>query len=143
MITRGVLLSCLSSCLLLPLAAHAHHSPAMFDGSKRLTLTGTVREFQWTNPHSYIQLVVKAEKTVDGRTGVGSLDPLAGGAPVEAGGFRHAGQGFAGSEQGFDIHAIVDTSLLGIHLLPPGSLNERPDRSSGAANLRPLPLKSA
>jgi acyl dehydratase len=31
----------------------------MFDGSKRMTLTGTVREFQWTNPHSYIQLVVK------------------------------------------------------------------------------------
>jgi hypothetical protein len=45
----------------LPLALHAHHSPAMFDGSRQLTLTGTVREFQWTNPHSYIQLVVKAD----------------------------------------------------------------------------------
>jgi len=44
-----------------PLAVHAHHSPAMFDGTKQLTLTGTVRKFQWTNPHSYIQLVVKAE----------------------------------------------------------------------------------
>jgi hypothetical protein len=33
----------------------------MFDGSRQLTLTGTVREFQWTNPHSYIQLVVKAD----------------------------------------------------------------------------------
>ena len=32
----------------------------MFDGSKRMTLIGTVREFQWSNPHSYIQLVVKA-----------------------------------------------------------------------------------
>ena len=32
---------------------------AMFDFSKELTLTGTVRLFQWTNPHSYIQLVVK------------------------------------------------------------------------------------
>jgi hypothetical protein len=31
----------------------------MFDGSKQLTLSGTVREFQWSNPHSYIQLVVK------------------------------------------------------------------------------------
>ena len=37
----------------------AHHSPVMFDQAQRLTLTGTVREFQWTNPHSYIQLVVK------------------------------------------------------------------------------------
>ena len=33
----------------------------MFDFSKQLTLTGTVRLFQWTNPHSYIQLVVKPD----------------------------------------------------------------------------------
>jgi hypothetical protein len=31
----------------------------MFDQTQKVTLTGTVREFQWTNPHSYIQLVVK------------------------------------------------------------------------------------
>ena len=40
-------------------SAAAHHSPVMFDQTQPLTLTGTVREFQWTNPHSYIQLVVK------------------------------------------------------------------------------------
>lgn len=51
-------LLCLSSCLLLSCQARAHHSPSMFDGSKQLTLTGTVREFQWSNPHSYIQLIV-------------------------------------------------------------------------------------
>lgn len=39
----------------------AHHSPAMFDGSRQLELNGTVREFQWTNPHSYIQLLVKQD----------------------------------------------------------------------------------
>ena len=50
-----------SSALALPFAAQAHHSPAMFDGSKQLTLTGTVRVFQWTNPHSYIQLIVQPE----------------------------------------------------------------------------------
>jgi hypothetical protein len=38
--------------------AVAHHSPVMFDQTKQVTLTGTVREFQWTNPHSYIQLLV-------------------------------------------------------------------------------------
>ena len=43
----------------LPSIVSGHHSPAMFDMQKRVTLTGTVREFQWTNPHSYIQLVVK------------------------------------------------------------------------------------
>jgi hypothetical protein len=38
--------------------ASAHHSFAMFDMSKDVTITGTVRVFQWTNPHSYIQLMV-------------------------------------------------------------------------------------
>jgi hypothetical protein len=42
--------------------ALAHHSPVMFDQSKQVTLTGTVREFQWTNPHAYIQLLVKNEQ---------------------------------------------------------------------------------
>ena len=51
--------------LLTPLAvlgsqvALAHHSPVMFDQTRPIELTGTVREFQWTNPHSYLQLVVK------------------------------------------------------------------------------------
>jgi hypothetical protein len=38
--------------------AFAHHSFAMFDGEKSLTLEGTVKEFQWTNPHSWIVLMV-------------------------------------------------------------------------------------
>jgi hypothetical protein len=39
--------------------AQAHHSFAMFDQTKEVTVTGTVRQFQWTNPHSYIQLIAK------------------------------------------------------------------------------------
>ena len=39
--------------------ALAHHSMAMFDQTKTVTLSGTVKEFQWTNPHCYIQLMVK------------------------------------------------------------------------------------
>jgi hypothetical protein len=39
-------------------AASAHHSFAMFDQSKRVPLTGVVKEFQWTNPHSWVQLTV-------------------------------------------------------------------------------------
>jgi hypothetical protein len=39
--------------------AQAHHSAAMFDTQHPRSLSGTVREFQWTNPHCYIQLVVK------------------------------------------------------------------------------------
>ena len=36
----------------------AHHSFAMFDQSKRITLKGSVTAFQWTNPHAFIQLAV-------------------------------------------------------------------------------------
>jgi hypothetical protein len=39
--------------------AQAHHSFAMFDLSKQVTVSGTVRQFQWTNPHAYIQLIAK------------------------------------------------------------------------------------
>ena len=36
----------------------AHHSFAMFDHGRSLTLRGTVTKFQWTNPHGYIELDV-------------------------------------------------------------------------------------
>jgi hypothetical protein len=39
--------------------AEAHHSFAMFDMTKEVTVSGTVRQFQWTNPHAYIQVVAK------------------------------------------------------------------------------------
>ena len=38
--------------------AVAHHSDAMFAPDKEVVLSGTVKEFQYTNPHSWIQLVV-------------------------------------------------------------------------------------
>ncbi len=40
--------------------ASAHHSDAMFDSGKEVVLNGTVKEFQYTNPHSWIQLLVPA-----------------------------------------------------------------------------------
>jgi hypothetical protein len=36
----------------------AHHSFAMFDSSKQMTLSGTVTMFEWTNPHAYIEIDV-------------------------------------------------------------------------------------
>ena len=38
--------------------AAAHHSFAMFDAEKTVTLDGSVKEFQWTNPHAWIMLNV-------------------------------------------------------------------------------------
>ena len=35
-------------------SAAAHHSTAMFDMQKSVTLSGTIKEFQWTNPHTWI-----------------------------------------------------------------------------------------
>ena len=37
-------------------AALAHHSFAMFDQTKQVSVTGTVKDFQWTNPHAWIEV---------------------------------------------------------------------------------------
>ena len=56
---RSALAACLAAAALsLAAAAHAHHSFAMFDQSKQVPLKGTVREFQWTNPHAFIHIDV-------------------------------------------------------------------------------------
>ena len=39
--------------------AFAHHSAAMFDPEKIKDLTGTIKEFQWKNPHVWIQVYVQ------------------------------------------------------------------------------------
>ena len=43
--------------------AFAHHSFAMFDQTKSVTLKGTVKEFEWANPHAWIRLMVMDQKT--------------------------------------------------------------------------------
>lgn len=40
-------------------SAFAHHSAAMFDSAKVITLDGVIKEFQWTNPHTWVQIVVR------------------------------------------------------------------------------------
>jgi hypothetical protein len=44
--------------LSLPSALLAHHSPAVFDQTKEVELSGIVTEFTWSNPHSWIHLDV-------------------------------------------------------------------------------------
>ena len=41
--------------------ALAHHSAAGIDRTKTVTLVGTVKEFGWRNPHSYMEIDVPAE----------------------------------------------------------------------------------
>ena len=42
----------------------AHHSYGMFDRTKELPLKGTVVEFEWTNPHSWIHVAVPGDTGV-------------------------------------------------------------------------------
>lgn len=56
--------------------AAAHHSSAMFDQTVTKTLSGTVKQFLWTNPHCYIQLMVKNEQGVDEEWSLEMTAPL-------------------------------------------------------------------
>ena len=55
--------SALAMGLVMP--AFAHHSPAAFETNKTVTLVGTVKDFRWQNPHSWIEIVVPNEKGQD------------------------------------------------------------------------------
>ncbi len=52
-------LAMLGAMMVFAVAAQAHHSFAMFDNEKEQTIEGEVKEFQWTNPHIWIQINVK------------------------------------------------------------------------------------
>lgn len=52
-----------------PAAPSAHHSFAMFDSEREIDLSGTVREFQWANPHTWVQLDVGTTTwSIEGRS---------------------------------------------------------------------------
>jgi hypothetical protein len=52
---------CAGFAMLVTLRVFAHHSGALFEAQKTKTLSGTVRAFQWTNPHCWIQIVVPGQ----------------------------------------------------------------------------------
>jgi Family of unknown function (DUF6152) len=55
----------------------AHHSAAMFDRTKKVTVHGTVMRFQYAQPHSWIDVM-----TI-GPDGKGQLWAFEGGAPIQ------------------------------------------------------------
>ena len=59
------LMALLATCgwLLTTGSLSAHHSTAMYDNQNPVTITGTVKKFEWTNPHAFVYLEVKDEKT--------------------------------------------------------------------------------
>ena len=59
--TTALIASVLLACA--PGAALAHHSFAMFDQTRQVTVVGAVKEFQWTNPHAYIEVMDSGGQT--------------------------------------------------------------------------------
>ncbi len=53
---RALLALATGAMIAAPAGAWAHHSFAMFDQSKQVSVAGTVRDFQWTNPHAFIEV---------------------------------------------------------------------------------------
>jgi len=62
--TAGVLLIA-AIVLVAPRSVRAHHGNASFDTSKKVTLTGTVTEWIWANPHCFLKI-----DAMDGTGGV-------------------------------------------------------------------------
>ena len=48
----------------LAVSAYAHHSMNGFDRAKTINITGTVKQFKWANPHSWIEVEVINDKGV-------------------------------------------------------------------------------
>ncbi|MGC4029369.1 MAG: DUF6152 family protein [Steroidobacteraceae bacterium] len=63
--SNAVLVLAASAVVLAAVPAAAHHSFAMFDSKKTMVLEGTVKNFSWSNPHIWIDLVVKNPKGKD------------------------------------------------------------------------------
>lgn len=72
--TKHLILGLVAAALLLFAArpASAHHSFAMFDMSKDVTITGVVLDYRWENPHSHI--IVKVAPGAKDPSTVGTWD---------------------------------------------------------------------
>jgi hypothetical protein len=80
---RAAWTACVTAAGLNASQVSAHHSFAMYDSSKLLSVAGTVKEFQWTNPHVILWLVKDGESgqeselwTVELPTSTGNLSRM-------------------------------------------------------------------
>ena len=60
-VTRRALATLLAALLIVAGTANAHHSATMFEQSKTITVEGVVKEFQFSKPHSWLLVDVKAK----------------------------------------------------------------------------------
>jgi hypothetical protein len=55
--------------------AQAHHSYAMFDMQATKTITGTVKDFEWTNPHTWLWVYVTNASGAQEQWGIEGMSP--------------------------------------------------------------------
>ena len=96
---------------LIAVSAGAHHSGALWDSSKTVTLEGTVKQFQWSNPHCWIQLLVPVDGAAGGAQDEWSIEMAA---PVQVlqGGWK-PGTLKAGDRIRVSVHPARDGSRAG------------------------------
>lgn len=69
----GIVATLLIAAMVAPLAAH--HSFSMFDTTTQKTVTGNVKELQWTNPHIWLWIYVTNDKGVKDTYGFEGMSP--------------------------------------------------------------------
>ena len=88
----------------------AHHSTTMFDHSKTYTISGTVVELRWVNPH--VSLSVNGTIKDSEETGVWVMEMTSPGNLVRAGGWTRSAVK-AGDKVQVDFSPLRDTSMKG------------------------------
>jgi len=66
--------------LFLAVQIEGHHSFAMFDHEKKISISGALKEFEWTNPHCWLHVAVTdptTGRTADWSFEMGSIGQIA------------------------------------------------------------------
>ena len=110
---RAILRICTLSFVLisglgLATSAYAHHSMNGFDRAKTITITGTVKQFKWANPHSWIEVEVINSK---GMPEIWNLEMTAPGILARAG--WKSTMLKAGDKVTFGVHPMVNGDIGG------------------------------
>ncbi len=101
-------LAALSMALGLTGSVYAHHSMNGFDRAKTITITGTVKQFKWANPHSWVEVEVVNDKGV---AEIWNLEMTAPGILARAG--WKSTMLKAGDKLTFGVHPMVNGDIGG------------------------------
>jgi len=89
-------------------SAYAHHSMNGFDRAKTITIKGTVKQFKWANPHSWIEVEVVNDK---GMPELWNLEMTAPGILARSG--WKSTMLKAGDKVTFGVHPMVNRDIGG------------------------------